>query len=179
MDGDRCGSAALYARMRDHGNWRITTRSKLIQCWQFRSIGLHWSNQLDLDFILDHLQPLLGSRGAALKTFDFGFQLADPILDGHAAAPPSAASNSRRPMVTVIRPSRARCVKATIPRHRRAVFTFGRAGTPLLSASDLNDRPAPAADPPAAATPLSAARRTSDRSGPASRKARPPQPRCR
>src|SRR5215813_3170276 len=33
---------------------------------------------------------------------------------GHAAAaPPSAASNSRRPMVTVIRPSRARCVKGT------------------------------------------------------------------
>jgi len=31
---------------------------------------------------------------------------------GHVtAAPPSAASNSRRPMVTVIRPSRARCVK--------------------------------------------------------------------
>jgi len=43
---------------------------------------------------------------------------------GHAAAPPSAASNSRRPMVTVIRPSRARCVKETIPRHERAVFTF-------------------------------------------------------
>jgi hypothetical protein len=41
---------------------------------------------------------------------------------GHtAAAPPSAASNSRRPMVTVIRPSRARCVKVTIPRHERAV----------------------------------------------------------
>ena len=38
---------------------------------------------------------------------------------GHAAAaPPSAASNSRRPMVTVIRPSRARCVKGndTTPR---------------------------------------------------------------
>ena len=31
---------------------------------------------------------------------------------GHAAAaPPTAASNSRRPMVTVIRPSRARCVR--------------------------------------------------------------------
>src|SRR6516165_6482416 len=44
---------------------------------------------------------------------------------GHAAAaPPSAASNSRRPMVTVIRPSRARCVKVTIPRHQCAVFTF-------------------------------------------------------
>src|SRR5215510_6870980 len=37
------------------------------------------------------------------------------------AAPPSAASNSRRPMVTVIRPSRARCVTGTIPRHERAV----------------------------------------------------------
>src|SRR5262249_30517301 len=48
---------------------------------------------------------------------------------GHAAAvPPSAASNSRRPMVTVIRPSRARCVKATIPRHQRAVFTFKEDG---------------------------------------------------
>src|SRR5262249_22633913 len=44
---------------------------------------------------------------------------------GHAAAaPPSAASNSRRPMVTVIRPSRARCVNGTIPRHDGAVFTF-------------------------------------------------------
>src|SRR5258708_2628165 len=81
---------------------------------------------------------------------------------GHAAAaPPSAASSSRRPMVTVIRPSRTRCVKATIPRHRRAVFTFGRAGTPLLSASDLNDGattpPAPAAAQLAAATPSSLA----------------------
>ena len=39
------------------------------------------------------------------------------------AAPTSAASNSRRPMMTLIRPSRARCVKGTIPRHERAVFT--------------------------------------------------------
>jgi len=44
---------------------------------------------------------------------------------GHAAAAlPRAASNSRRPMVTVIRPSRARCVKGTIPRHEGAVFTL-------------------------------------------------------
>ena len=56
---------------------------------------------------------------------------------GHATtAPPSAASNSRRPMVTVIRPSRARCVKATIPRHERAVLTArhpgaGKAGSKL------------------------------------------------
>jgi hypothetical protein len=43
---------------------------------------------------------------------------------GHAAAAlPSAASNSRRPMVTVIRPSRARCVKLMIPRHGCTVFT--------------------------------------------------------
>src|SRR5262249_6904058 len=43
---------------------------------------------------------------------------------GHAAAaPPSAASNFRRPMVTVIRPSSARCVNATIPRNERAVLT--------------------------------------------------------
>ena len=44
--------------------------------------------------------------------------------NGHAtAAPSSAASNSPRPIVTVIRPSRARRVKATIPRHERAVLT--------------------------------------------------------
>src|SRR5262249_51698770 len=44
---------------------------------------------------------------------------------GHAAAaPPSATNNSRRLMVTVIRPSRARCVNGTIPRHERAVFTL-------------------------------------------------------
>ena|SRR6516164_6441450 len=36
---------------------------------------------------------------------------------------PEGDSNSRRPMVTVIRPSRARCVKGRIPRHKRAVFT--------------------------------------------------------
>jgi len=42
-----------------------------------------------------------------------------------ATQPPRrrVASNSRRPMVTVIRPSRARCVNGRIPRHRRAVFT--------------------------------------------------------
>src|SRR5262245_13237652 len=35
---------------------------------------------------------------------------------GHAAAaPPSAANNSRRPMVTVIRPSRARCAQFDLP----------------------------------------------------------------
>jgi len=56
---------------------------------------------------------------------------------GHAAALPSAANNSRRPMVTVIRPSRARCVNGTIPRHERAVLQFkeGRmlvASTPVF-----------------------------------------------
>src|SRR6516165_1323379 len=52
---------------------------------------------------------------------------------GHAAtAPPSAASNSRRPMVTIMRPSRARCVEGRIPRHARVVFTFKEAGGWLL-----------------------------------------------
>jgi|SRR6516164_942871 len=46
------------------------------------------------------------------------------LLRAHAAAtPPSATSNSRRPMVTVIRPSRARCVEGRIPPHERAVLT--------------------------------------------------------
>ena len=46
--------------------------------------------------------------------------------------PLSAATNSRRPMVTVIRPSRVRCVNGTIPRHERVVFTFKEAGCWLL-----------------------------------------------
>src|SRR5262249_27601795 len=53
-------------------------------------------------------------------------------VSGHAAtAPPSAASNSRRPMVTVMRPPVRGCVNATIPRHERAVLTawpLARAG---------------------------------------------------
>src|SRR5262249_24864402 len=44
---------------------------------------------------------------------------------GHAAAaPPSVAKDFRRPMVTAIRPSRARCVKERIPRYEGAVFMF-------------------------------------------------------
>src|SRR6516164_1706890 len=43
---------------------------------------------------------------------------------GHAAAaPPSATSNSRRPMVTVIRPSRARCVEGGY--HGASVLSLG------------------------------------------------------
>src|SRR5262249_5527714 len=53
---------------------------------------------------------------------------------GHAAAaPPSAASNSRRLIVTVIRPSRARCVKGTIPRHERAVLIQAGGGGAALA----------------------------------------------
>src|SRR5262245_268242 len=51
---------------------------------------------------------------------------------GHtAAAPPSAASNSRRLMMTVIRPSRARCVKGTIPHQERAVFILKEGRIPV------------------------------------------------
>ena len=46
---------------------------------------------------------------------------------GHAAAPPSAAISSRRPIVTGMWPSRARAalVKGTISHRKRAVFTLG------------------------------------------------------
>src|SRR5262249_4280017 len=56
---------------------------------------------------------------------------------GHAAAaPPSAASSSLRPMLTVMRPSRARCVEGTIARHRRAVFTF-KEGRMLVASTSV------------------------------------------
>src|SRR6516162_5899337 len=47
-----------------------------------------------------------------------GFAICRRAGRAAAAAPPSAASSSRRLMVTVIRPSRARCVKGndTTPR---------------------------------------------------------------
>ena len=53
-------------------------------------------------------------------------------LLGHAAAaPPSAASNSRRPMVTVMRPSRARCVNGRISRQGRVVLPFKAGRMPV------------------------------------------------
>ena len=68
----------------------------------------------------NHFEP-----SVAAKWLDLLKEIAPHLTraaSGHAAAaPPSAASNSRRPMVTVIRPSRARCVNGTIPRHERAV----------------------------------------------------------
>ena len=67
-----------------------------------------------------------------------------PAVNGHtASAPPSAASNSRRPMVTVMRPSRARCVKATIPRHEGAVFTLKEGWTAPLAAQPKDERLSP------------------------------------
>ena len=60
---------------------------------------------------------------------------------GHAAALPSAAINSRRPMLTGMCPSLCEgcLVRGTIPRHEQAVFTFGRAGMPVLRRNH-NDR---------------------------------------
>ena len=62
---------------------------------------------------------------------------ADAASGASAAAPPSATSNSRRPMVTVIRPSLARRVSGTIPRHERAVLrgTQGERGARLAQRS--------------------------------------------
>src|SRR5215831_275447 len=57
-----------------------------------------------------------------------------PAASGHAAAaPPSAASNSRRPMVTVIRPSRARCVREGYHATSVQSWRSRRAGCCLLS----------------------------------------------
>ena len=65
---------------------------------------------------------------------------------GHAAAaPPSAASNSRLPMVTVIRPSRARCVEGTIPRHERAV---PNSAAPGAVKPGMDDEPVVMSAPP-------------------------------
>ena len=59
--------------------------------------------------VLGTRNPMVGSLPACCAR----------AASGQAAImPPSAASNSRRPMVTVIRPSRARCVEAMISRHR-------------------------------------------------------------
>src|SRR5262245_42729148 len=54
------------------------------------------------------------------------------------AAPPSATNNSRRPMMTVIRPSRARCAKGTIPRHERAVLPFNEGRMLVASTFGFN-----------------------------------------
>src|SRR5262249_19911793 len=75
-----------------------------------------------IEVVLEPKNPMVGTLPACCAR----------AASGHAAAPPRAASNSRRPMVTVIRPSRARCVKETIPRHDGAVFTFRGAGCWLL-----------------------------------------------
>ena len=58
-----------------------------------------------------------------------------PASGQATATPPSAASNSRRPMVTVIRPSRARCVTATIPRRERAVLTTSGSSITRISSA--------------------------------------------
>ena len=53
---------------------------------------------------------------------------------GQAAALPSTAINSRRPMLTGMVPLSARGLprERNIPRRERAVFTFGRTGMPVV-----------------------------------------------
>ena len=60
---------------------------------------------------------------------------------GDAAALPSAAINSRRPMLTGMCPSLCEgcLVKRIIARRERAVFTFGKTGKPVLR-HNRNDR---------------------------------------
>ena len=78
-------------------------------------------------------KPVIGIAGCCARA-----------ASGHAAAaPPSAASKSRRPMVTVIRPSRARCVKGTIARREGAVFTLKEGWTAALAAQPKDERLSP------------------------------------
>ena len=77
---------------------------------------VHCASMLKVD-----ASDLALTREAVYRTLSL-----ERAASGHAAALPSAASNSRRPMVTVIRPSRARCVKERIPRLQRAVFRSRR-----------------------------------------------------
>src|SRR5262249_10326911 len=84
---------------------------------------------LALPVVALHVLPKLSRTRHSLVRCGARAPAAARAVSGHAAAaPPSAVSNSCRPMVTVIRPSRARCVKGTIPRHERAVFRGQDAG---------------------------------------------------
>src|SRR5262249_25593140 len=87
------------------------------------------------------LSKLSGTPRRYVDDDDIGYRRPAAVLccarpaSGHAAAaPPTAARNSRRPMVTVIRPSRARCVKVTIPRRERAVPNSAASGARAGSA---------------------------------------------
>src|SRR5262249_30804796 len=65
------------------------------------------------DFMKSRLRlGIVAEHAASMRPHDVTAmtRLMEP-RSGHAVAPPSATSNSRRPMVTVIRPSRARCVR--------------------------------------------------------------------
>jgi hypothetical protein len=117
------------------GKLADNNQSEIMQCWQFRSIDFHWSDQLDLDFILCHLQPLFGSRGAALKTFDVGFQLADPLLGG-SQLKRNLVRHGHRALDVLLRD--IRCVfdqsKQGLPKREAAVVTpLGRRRQPHQS----------------------------------------------
>src|SRR6516164_11268520 len=79
---------------------------------------------LALRFTRSRTSHRVGSKRGLARIPDHRYRrLVRAHASGHAAAPPSAASNSRRLMVTVMRPSRARCVEGRIPREKLAVVT--------------------------------------------------------
>ena len=123
MPADIVGSAARPVRVDAHVAADDPARlcQRLLECAEpgliVGVVCARWQQHADAPHALALLRARCCARAAS----------------GHAAAvPPSAASNSRRPMVTVIRPSRARCVKGKIPRYDGAVFTFRGAGCWLL-----------------------------------------------
>ena len=70
---------------------------------------------------------LLQTRDPPCVTANLAAEIVSAASGQAAAAPPSAASKSRRPMVTGMCPSPCEgcLVKGTIPRREHAAFTFG------------------------------------------------------
>jgi transposase len=111
--------AALKAQINKTDRNDARGIAQMMRVALYRPVHVKTLRREKLRVLLTH-RKLLQSKAMRLR----GLGCRARAASGHAAAaPPSAASNSRRPMVTVIRPSRARCVKGRIPRHERAVLT--------------------------------------------------------
>ena len=117
-------------------------------------LGIQWPGEAKWDSALsDEYGQLLLSRPPDFKRIPRGRETSANgaptgigccarAASGHAAAPPSAASNSRRPMVTVIRPSRAKVRKWNDTTPRACCPTHRRCGRSARRAYATGHRPA-------------------------------------